>query len=227
MLLAELLKQIELNEMSYFIDQEMKPNTIQWEAFYSSDTLQRDFILVKNGGSYAVYINKDHNVAVIGEMGNRPEDGKPGLIVFITAEFKDNQILTHDDSVPQLPGALQVDVVEARVKSLKAAGYGTKLYQALVASGITIISDNTQYRGGKALWIALGKQAGNGYVVNIIDHGKVKLDATGKPYQWNGGNIPEEELWSARGFPRTGANAPPVDTSIPDRTMTLFVMRKA
>lgn len=227
MLLAELLKKIDLNEMPYLRNQEMKANTIDWEAFYSQDTLTRDFILVKQDPTYSVYINKGHDVAVIGEMGNRPEDNVPGLGIYITVEFKDTQVLTHDDSVPQLKGALQVDIVEARTKSIKAAGFGTKLYQALVGSGLTIISDNTQYKGGAALWVKLGQQAGRGYVINILENGKVKLDANGKPFNWNGSNLPHDQLWSERGFPRTGANATPVDNSIPDRTMTLFVMRKA
>lgn len=234
MLLSDLFEQRPevLKEMPYLVNKDMVMGQNEWTEFFSVDTLQRKFILMQEFPQQrrAVYINKEHNMAFIGEPGKRKADGKDGVHVTISVEFKNSQVLSHMTPSPQLKGALQVDLVEAHNPNMVGSGDGTMLYAGLVNKGLTIISDNTQYRGGKHLWKKIAAvQSQFGYVVNVIVDGKPYMDENGKPFVYNGSNLPDDHLWSERPPPRTqraGAPPPPPDDR-PDKYMTLFIMRKA
>jgi hypothetical protein len=215
-------------------------DTSGFDHFFSDDTLAEEFKLVQRKGDEAVWIRQDHTMAIIGVHGTRDDDNKPGIHVVITLDFKE-QMISNSNPGLKLPGALQVDLVTANKPNMARSGAGSKLYIALVEQlGVTIISDNTQYRGGKELWKNLARRQGNrGYVINIIEDGKPRMDEkTGKPFVYNGMNLPDDELWSARPLPKTmpsGLTSAGVEqwkakqaelAKIPDKTMTLFVMRK-
>lgn len=243
MKLSHLLSEQLLIEMPYAPeDNEGQPARLQMDTsnfthFFSERTLADEWKLLKQEKNYSVYINKDHCSAVIGRMGHRDTDGSLGMSVVVTADFKE-QMISHDPSIPALKGALQIDLVVTNRPEEARGGYGTLLYLALADAGITIISDNTQYKGGAMLWKNLARAHRDRYVVNVIEHGKVMLDAQGKPAEYDGSNIPDSELWSARGLPRTqpsGLTPAGVEAwnakqaaqqKIPDKTMTLFVLRK-
>lgn len=240
MLLSELFesKPELLNEMPYLKNKEMPLGQSEWTTFFSQDTLARTYKLLHTfpEQNRVVYISNDHVMAFIGEPGVRKADAKvddkPGVHVLISCEFKEQQHLTHDTSVPspQLKGALQIDIVEVHNAKFVGGGDGTLLYAGLVAAGITIISDNTQYAGGAALWKKLAaKQQQYGYMINILVDGKPMVDAAGKLVVYNGHNVPDDQLWSERPPQKTRrADAPePEPDNRPDRFTTLFIMRKA
>lgn len=245
MRLQQILKESLLNEMPYApVDQEGKPaklqmDTSKFDHFFSDRTLADEFKLVKEAPNYVVYIRQDHTGAFIGQRGTRPVDNASGAAVYVTLDFKE-QMISNSQPGLKLPGAVQVDLVVANDPKMARGGYGAQLYIALVEMGLTIISDNTQYQGGKELWKKLAAaQAQNHYIINIIEDGKVRMGEDGKPFVYNGSNLPDDELWSARPLPRTmpsgltpaGAeqwHAKQAELAkIPDKTMTLFVMRKA
>lgn len=244
MRLDQILKENLLTEMPYAPeDADGKPKKLQMDTskfdhFFSDSTLADEFKLVDEAPNYVVYIRQDHSGAFIGARGHRARDNATGASVIITLDFKEQMISTSNPGL-KLPGAVQVDLVVANDPKIARGGFGAQLYISLVTKlGMTIISDNTQYHGGKMLWKSLaGTQ--KGYIINIIADGVPMQDANGKPFVYNGSNLPDDELWSARPLPRTAPtgltpagleqwNAKQDQLKqIPDKTMTLFIMRKA
>lgn len=244
MKLKHILSEQLLHEMPYAPeDQNGQPAKLQMDTsnfthFLSERTLAEEWKLLKaetKEPAYSVYVNNDHNQAVIGRMGHRDSDGSLGMSIVVTADFKE-QVLSHDESVQPLKGALQIDLVVANRPEEARYGYGTKLYFAMAEAGITIISDNTQYKGGAQLWKNLARSNRAQFVVNVIENGQLMLDANNKPVEYDGTNIPDAELWSARPLPRTkpsgltGAGEEAWEAKkklhLPDKSMTLFVLRK-
>ena len=186
--------------------------------FYSEDTIKRDFDLIDvgtfKGDKTATLISKTKKFAVIGKMGVRKEDGKVGLFIIGTVEFKDEPNISYDRAIPS-KNALQVDVVEIK-QSDKARGFGVLLYCNLVKYGYIIISDNVQYIGGKALWKKIASMSQFKKLdVYVIENGKPVLDETGEPKKYNGTNIDDAEIWAA---PSTDIEA--------SKRYTLLLLRK-
>jgi hypothetical protein len=243
MRLDQILNENLLKEMPYAPeDADGKPKKLQMDTssfdhFFSDRTLADEFKLVKDDPNYVVYIRQDHSGAFIGKRGTRPADNVAGAAVYVTLDFKE-QMISNSNPGLKLPGAVQVDLVVANDPKMARGGYGAMLYVALVEMGLTIISDNTQYQGGAELWKKLAAGA-RGYVINVIVDGVPMPDANGKPFVYNGSNLPDDKLWSARPLPRTAPSGlTPAGMEqwklkqdklqqIPDKTMTLFVMRKA
>ena len=218
---------------------ELTPNTSDYVDFLSKDSLDREFKLVKEAADFSVYINNEHDMAIIGKMGHRPKgDKKYGIAIYVTVDFKHQQKISTSNPSAQLRGALQVDMVAVHKRNMGGRGYAHNMYYALADLGITIISDNTQFRGGKELWKKLAANAAPNYVINIIEDARVRLDDNGKPFEYNGSNLPDDELWSGKLMPQeppeglTPAGVADwerrwkINQALPDKTMTLFVLRK-
>ena len=218
----------------------LTPNTSEYTDFLSKNSLDRDYKLVKEAPDYSVYINNEHDMAIIGKMGNRPsKDRAFGIAIYVTVDFKDKQVISTSNPSAQLKGALQVEMVAVHKKNMGGRNYASLMYYALAELGITIISDNTQFRGGKELWKKLARNAAPHFQVNIIEDARVRLDENNKPFIYDGSNLPDDELWSGKLMPQT----PPEgytpaglemwhawykkNQALPDKTMTLFVLRKA
>ncbi|MGB7803592.1 hypothetical protein [Buttiauxella sp.] len=82
-------------------------------------------------------------------------------------------------------------------KRYQELGFATQLYETLVLKcGVVLISDNTQYEGGKALWqkVARSSKALSVFILDT-DAGKFfPYDGTKAIY--DGISIPEEKIWS-------------------------------
>lgn len=172
------------------------------QVFYSDDTLARDFEFIfkgkdSNDAEFYVVMHKDKSIAVIGKPSIRKMDGKSGMEIIGTAEFKDAPDVSSSKLIVFSHNVLQIDSVEV-AKKFKARGYGFYLYFALASAGYSIISNSTQYRGGKELWKKIARQMVNNlYNVFIIQDGEVLLSDSGDPVVYDGANIDDAELWSA------------------------------
>jgi hypothetical protein len=83
------------------------------------------------------------------------------------------------------------------VPNRQQRGIGLQLYAALAHAGYVIISDNTQYLGGQALWKRIARETlGGRYQVFVLDNGVPRLDAAGQLVTYDGSNIDDAELWS-------------------------------
>lgn len=169
--------------------------------FYSNDTLSDEYLIllkqkVSSRGTLIVAINKDKSTAIIGKVSKRSTDKKEGMYIYGRLEFK-SQFDVHDKIIPTSNGKiLQVDGVEI-IKELKRQGYGYLLYFNLIKSGYSVICDNTQYLGGKALWKKIANESKfNNYKVYVLDNGTLRKDLNGDLFHYDGSNIMDSDLWS-------------------------------
>lgn len=190
----------DLFEMPDFINKEMPVVMSGTMRFYSEDTVNRDFDIIGkvkiNDEEFWSILKKDKSFAVIGVLSVRKEDQKVGLSLIGKLEFKNKPDLSYDEVIFTPKNVLQVDVVEVYSKE-KSNGFGYNLYLSLVEHGYVLISDHTQYVGGRKLWEKLAKFSGNKFDVYVIDNGNVILDESGKPLKYDGKNIADEKIWKA------------------------------
>jgi hypothetical protein len=166
------------------------------EPFFSTnEALQkRGYELVGHRGSTEVLITKDRETAIIGNRQKRGQDGAEGIMIYGQLIFK-TKLKLGVDVKDVTDKVLQVDVVEV-ARQAKMEGLGTFLYSSLVQAGYSIITDTLHYEGGYKLWKKISRAHKANEVVYILDHGKLMLDDQGKPIEYDGENVPEDQIWS-------------------------------
>lgn len=184
--------------MPDLINKEMPIVQVKGMRFYSEDTIHREFDVV---GQYQeeetawVLLKKDKSFAVIGILGKREDDNKIGISLLGQVEFKEKPDFSFTKVVPTKEYVLQVDSVQ--IYSEKFRGFGFKLYLALVEYGYIIVSDHTQYIGGKKLWEKIARlSTAKNYSVYIINNGEPVLDSNGSPLEYNGMNLDDDKIWA-------------------------------
>lgn len=80
---------------------------------------------------------------------------------------------------------------------IRDAGLATRMYEALVIKcGATLVSDNEQYAGGKALWQKIARETSE-LAVFVLDTDEGKFyPYDGDKVRYDGVAIPEEKIWS-------------------------------
>jgi hypothetical protein len=170
------------------------------QLFFTDESISRDFSIIGiakiNNIEYKIVLKKSQGIAFIGEKGKRKLDGKPGIEIIGDVEFKHKQTISGLKSFPPNDKILQVRTVVIEPNN-RIIGLGFYLYLTLAKAGYMIVSDNTQYIGGKALWKKItAKVLKDDYAVYVLDHGEVRLDDKGDPIVYDGSNIDDAELWS-------------------------------
>lgn len=186
-----------LMEMPDFINKEMPIITNGTIRFYSIDTIERDFDLIsktiKNNEEFWTILKKDKSIASIGILSRRKEDNKLGLDLLGILDFKESPDFSFNRLINVNEKVLQVDSVN--IYSDKFQGFGYLLYSTLVEYGYILVSDHTQYLGGKKLWEKISKLSNsNKYSVFIVNNGEVLLDDNGMPLEYNGSNLNDDEI---------------------------------
>jgi hypothetical protein len=183
--------------------------------FYTMRSIDRNHETIHKGTTvenqqYWCLLRKDKQSAAIGIPGQR-DDGAWGLDILGTVDFKPTTLLSGRKEF-SIPGSvLQVSLVEI-VPKRQGRGWGLYLYTALAEAGYVVISDNTQYIGGQALWKRIAADTlHNQYKVYILKDGEPLVDDKGELVTYDGTNIDDAQLWST--------NA--------DNKYTLFVLRKS
>jgi len=189
-----------LTETTDFINKEMPLNTSASINFYSEDTINREFDIIDkikiNDITYWIVLKKNKSFAVIGKMDKRNSDGKVGIQMVGVLEFKDKPDFAFNRLIDVDENVLQVDSVEVYDK-VKFNGLGFNLYLSLAKYGYIIVSDHSQYRGGKKLWEKLSKlSTANNYSVYIIDNGHPVLDDKGEILKYDGTNLADDKIWA-------------------------------
>ena len=160
--------------MPDFIDKEMPIVTLNSTLrFYSVDTIDREFDIIGQckvkDETYWTILKKNKSFATIGRVGKRKEDGKGGVQIIGTLDFKDKPDFSFSKLIESGKNVLQVDSVQISDKE-KFNGIGFHLYENLVEYGFIIVSDHTQYIGGKKLWEKISKQSSaKNYSVYIMN----------------------------------------------------------
>jgi hypothetical protein len=150
----------DLFEMPEFINKEMPVVMSGTIRFYSEDTIKREFDVIGkvkiNDENFWSILKKDKSFAVIGILSKRKEDQKVGIELVGQLDFKDKPDLSFDRDIPTNKNVLQVDSIVIFNNS-RFQGIGYNLYLSLVEYGYVILSDHTQYLGGKKLWEKIAK----------------------------------------------------------------------
>lgn len=185
-----------LLEMPEYVERELaREEPAQREI--SVDAFDREFDLLDrikySDGTLAVYgLRKDRSAAIAGEVVTK--DNRQYLSIKIHLSFH------AAPQVGEIVGdALQVDLVQSAPET-KSYGHGYNLYHAIIKSGITLISDNVQYIGGKKLWDkVIRKSKVDGFHIYVLRHGEFMRDAAGKVIEFDGINIPSNQIWGRPG----------------------------
>lgn len=191
------MKLEELFESPIFKNTELRMAPAR--PFYSEDSLARNYEPIhisktSKGIKYMVYFKKDRALASLGFPGQR-KDGKFGMDIISTVYFKD-PILSGQKIIPTGKNVVQVSLVET-VPTEQSQGWGLYLYTSLAEAGYVVISDNTQYIGGKALWKRIASETMHSkYKVYVVDDGVVRLNSNGTPVTYDSKNIDDADLWS-------------------------------
>jgi hypothetical protein len=178
-----------------YIDSEMTRMKGRFNAI-SQQTIDRNYTILSkyeyDGLTNLILIANDLKSATIGTWENIENEER--LQLKIRLVFHEELQLGSETPEFDLKNVLQVDVVE--VMTTTGEGYGYQLYKAIINAGYTLISDNVQYRGGKALWDKIiTKSATDLHNVYVIQNGKFLKDRQKNPIKFNGTNLPSDAVW--------------------------------
>lgn len=188
MKLSEVIK-----EMPYLHAGKMPPHVSL--NSYSLKTIQREFSLLTsitmNGRQLNVLLRNDHT-AVIGIFDD--QDMTDRFNIEFRLLFKPQHELNHVPPEIANCSIMQVDKVTASTPTIDQ-GLASTVYEKLVSLGRAVVSDNTHFDPGAALWKKLAQVPSNRVIVADVDTGTFK-DATGQTIQYNGSNIPDASIWT-------------------------------
>lgn len=181
-----------LLEMPTLIDKELDTSEDK-VMIMSHRSLDREYDIIdhiKQGGEdYIVALRNDKKSAMVGRIVLR-KDGEKAVEMFLTCSFKAGEY-----PIKGLKNALYVDTVVA-ASQLKGGGFGYQLYAVLAHAGYSVVSDNVQYAGGKALWDKIIRKApSDGLVVNVAYGGEIAQE-NGKSIAFDGTNVDPDKVWS-------------------------------
>lgn len=198
MLLSEL---VTLLEMPQYVNRELAREEPQ-QAKISVEAFEREFdLLTKYEVQYdnesvtvVVGLRKDKSAAISGDLIKDEKENRWYVHIRI------NLLFHSTPQASELTGpVLQVDTVVAS-SSVKSQGQGYNLYKALIDGGYTLLSDNTQYIGGRKLWDkVIRKAVENGYRVYILKGDKILRTPAGKAIAFNGHNLSHSMIWKEPG----------------------------
>lgn len=187
-----------LGEAPDFISRELPVTDNEFRyRFYSDDTIQREFlILAKNnvdGQTILTLIKKDYSFAVIGERASRPSDNVKGIKLIGHLDFKSTVDWEYwpKEAYVVDQRILQVDGVQV-LNAEKMRGFAKLLYESIVDAGYVLVSDTTQYIGGRKLWEKLATSSKHN--VLLVKNGHLILDDN-HPLVYNGTNYPADVIW--------------------------------
>ncbi|MEG3135523.1 hypothetical protein SC206_18355 [Rouxiella sp. T17] len=170
---------------------------------YSPSTIERRFKVINElnvrGAVYLVVYDENAPVAAIikadlSDFGGQARHEIVASLELVRRDQCENIFSVRD--FWQNTDALQVEGVVV-AKAVQGVGLATVLYESLVLNaGIILMSDNTHYAGGKALWQKIA-QSSTKLTVFVLDTEEGKFyPYDGTRVSYNGVSIPEAEIWS-------------------------------
>ena len=136
----------------------------------------------------------DKSGALVGIYKQRENDGVPAVEIYGELHFK-NELNIGREIAGDTSRLLQVSLVNV-VKKEGFRGLASFLYASIVRAGFAIVSDTHHYEGGKELWMKLGRSHAPDEAIFVMNRGHLMTDASGRPLEYDGRNIPEDQLWS-------------------------------
>lgn len=191
------MKISQLFEGPYFTDQTSKP-VVKMDIYPSLSALQRECFflgtLIKEDLEFNFWLNFNKKVAEV-TIATKDDIGQDRHMVVTKLRFDNRANLPVKDE-------LQVDTVYTH-DDYKRLSLAMALYVVLCRYGYTIVSDFTQYRGGKGLWKKLAKESeARKFVVKVWsdEAGDWVKDSEGNPIHYTAENLEDEEVWKDISF---------------------------
>lgn len=172
---------------------------------YSPSAVKRAFVVMHefemSGIAMAAIYDKSAPVAAIIRVDLEEFNGSARHRV--VAKLDLNRKLAIDDNVLAVERFWQ-DTEALKVRGIvvdprqQNSGLATMLYELLVIKcGITLVSDNEQYAGGKALWQHIAKESEKLAVFVLDTDEGLFYPYDGQKLTYDGKGIPESAIWSA------------------------------
>jgi len=186
------MKMQQLFEGPYHMDQDMKP-VIKMDNYPSLDAMHRTchFLgtLEKDGKEFNFWLSHTKAVAEV-TVEAKDDIGQLKQLVVTKIRF-------HNRAGLPIKNELQVDTVYTH-PDYQRTQLAMALYVVLARYDYTIVSDFTQYNGGKALWKKLAKESeARKFVVRVWDDETQDWmkDSSGSVMKYNAENMDDEEIW--------------------------------
>ena len=178
--------------MPYHIVQDMK-SIMKRDVYPSFGGLQRTHDLLQTfeimGAYYHFWLSHTKTVAEI-TTETKDDIGQIRQLVVSKVRFDNRSNLPVENE-------LQVDTVYTHI-DYQTMNLAVTLYRILARYNYTIVSDFTQYNGGKALWKKLAKESeARKFVVRVWDDETQDWmkDSSSNAMKYNAENMDDEEIW--------------------------------
>lgn len=185
-----------LCEMPYIIDGDHYHDMEYQDIFMSTKAITRTFEPLNLKIAGATFFRHTEINQVIGVIPEKKITGEDSNKIIFELSFKREITLKKR---PQELGTSVIQVSSAFTdKAYRNRTIAAQVYRALVDEGFVVLSDCDQFIPGKNLWERLSKDAKHyGLQVNIINvQGEFMRDHSGSIVDFDGSNIPEDDVWS-------------------------------
>lgn len=170
---------------------------------YSPDTIKRRFEIINElfllGSNWLVLYDEKTPFAAVASAEVCDINGEPRHRVIAVLEMARREQCGEVFRVRRFwqdSEALQIEgvVVDPELQNM---GLATALYESLVIDkGVTLMSDNHHYEGGKALWKKIARSSEKLAVFVLDTDAGVFFPYDGTRVCYDGNCIPETEIWS-------------------------------
>lgn len=196
-LAKQVLKRIEearkVNEV-YFHDKDGQGlHDYKKNSYISDNSLSREYKLIARYENLDLYLHSNPQTEGLVGIFQFEDDGEIKNLLAFHLFFHEK-----DELCIPMPKVLQVDLVTIH-DIVRNTGIASRAYIELVKLGFTIASDFSQYRGGRALWEKIAKNASKYKMkVTIWDKNQKEFiqDLEGKVIVYNGDSINSDEIWT-------------------------------
>lgn len=185
-----------LCEMPYIIDGDHYHTIGYQDVFMSTKAITRTFKPLNLKIAGAMFFRHVEINQVIGVIPEKKITGEDSNKIIFELSFKREITLKKR---PQELGTSVIQVSSAFTdKAYRNRAIAAQAYRALIDEGFVVLSDCDQFIPGKNLWERLSKDAKHyGLQVNIINiHGEFMRDDSLAIVDFDGTNIPEDDIWS-------------------------------
>ena len=172
----------------------------------SKSALQRDYTFISsltlrhqvNGVNDVHFYRLNDGNTIHGGYFEINEYNEERLKLIFTLSFKSKPTLKSYPKDVDKRHLLQVSKVNTD-HQFERLGIASFVYQMLVKMGIIILSDTTQFDGGKGLWDKMIRRSHlSDYEIRILDDERgYRKDKDGKIISYDGFNIGEDEIWTS------------------------------
>lgn len=187
-------------EAPIVVDKNLSLPPAERESFISKDALEREYTflgrLQLDTNDFDFYLHQDlSNALVVLPDQTEPVTNLTKHKRIVDLKFKSSLTFKVNDSQHKY---LQVALVSTNA-AFRNSNLASALYIVLCRYGYAIVSDQTQFRGGKVLWKKLSLESEmRKYKIRILNGntGEILKYESGSDVIYTGDNVSDTDIWS-------------------------------